>query len=304
MREISLDDEPTAAPVDTFLIYGDTGTGKTTWSAGLPRLLVLAVDDEGGFASLKGLTEDQVFEPGTPFARPIVWGLSEMNDMAAACEKAKPLIASKRIMSISISSLTFYADLYLAHLSRTNPGGDPRQIYGALGTHLRDLRVKIHSLGVNVVWEALADHPEPAGDGKPGHLGRPLIPGKQADKFGAGVGFLFHTRFDERREGGKVVGREFKQYTQPYGGYLARTRVGQADVQLPNPLIGGYKEFLTARGYDVDEVRKNLPKVNAAVSVAVPVSAPITAQKPPITNPPKTVSPASSAVKPATAATK
>lgn len=280
MREISLDDNPNEMPVDTFLLYGDTGTGKTTWSAGLPRLLVFAVDDEGGFVSLKGLAEDQVFEPGTPYSKPIVWGLSEMNDMATAVEKAKPLIASKRVLSIAISSLTFYADMYLTHLNRTNPGTDNRQIYGALGVHLRDLRVKIHSLGVNVSWEALADHPEAGGDGNPGHSGRPLIPGKQADKFGAGVGWLFHTRVEDRREGGKVVERVFKQYTQPYGGYLARTRVGAADIQLPNPLTGGYREFLAARGYDVEQVRKNLPKVNNAVSVAVPAP-----KTPPIATP-------------------
>lgn len=281
MRDINLDEAPNTLPVDTILNYGDTGTGKTTWSAGMPRVVFFAVDDEGGFTSLKGLTEDQVFEPGTPFSKPIVWALSEMGDMSKAIERVTPMIASKRVLSIAISSLTFYADMYLARLERSNPGIDTRQLYGQLGNHLRDLRVRIHSLGVNVCWEALADHPEPSADGKAGHAGRPLIPGKQADKFSAGVGFLFHMRSDDIREKGQVVGRVFKQYTQNYGGYLARTRIGQADAQLPNPMQGGYQEFLTARGYDVDLVRKNLPKVNGAVSVAVPSAAPA---KPPISN--------------------
>jgi hypothetical protein len=298
MREISLDDaeDLSKLPVDTFLLYGETGTGKTTCSGGFPRPLVLADETEGGWKSLVGLADDQLFEPDV---NPIVWTISAMNDMATALEKVRPLIASGRVMTVVISSITFYANTYLAHLQRNKPGGDSRQIYGALGAHLLQIRTSFHSLGTNVVWEALADHPETAEDGRQGRAGRPSIPGKSAEQFSAGVTYLFRCALDDVRKDGKITDRVLKLYTLPTGGYLSRPRVGKALPQLPNPLLGGYRGFLAARGYDAEALRRALPPIQRISTPSTAPAAPKPAATPKTTTPaPKPANPPSGAKAP------
>jgi hypothetical protein len=286
MREIDLyaSQDLAVLPVDTFVLYGDTGSGKTTASGGFPRPLVLADETEGGWKSLVGMTDEQLFEPDVD---PMVWGIAEMADMATALKRIPPLIASGRIRTVVISSITFYANTYLAHLIRNDPGRDSRQVYGELAVHLREIRTRMHSLGVNVVWEALADHPESGEDGKAIRPGRPSIPGKSADQFSAGVGYLFRAVLDDVRKDGKIVDRVLKLMTQTTGNYLARPRIGAAERQLPNPLLGGYKGFLEARGYDVAQLRKALPPIQRATSTP--------AAKPQTTSAPKVVTPPSGA---------
>jgi len=298
VRQISLyeDDDLDRLPIDTFLIYGDTGTGKTTCSGGFPRPLVLADETEGGWKSLRGLSDDQLFEPEV---NPIVWGISEMSDMIAAVNQIRPLVAAGRVLTVVVSSITFYANSYLSHVNRINPGIDTRQLYGNLATHLREVRTQVHNLGVNVVWEALADHPESGGEDQPSRPGRPSIPGKSADQFSAGVGYLFRAALDDTKKDGKIVDRTLKLYTQPMGGYLSRCRIGKELKQLPNPLLGGYKGFLEARGYDVARLRKGLRPIDKSISTAPAAMALPT--KPPIISKPKAVSPPAAITKPATA---
>lgn len=252
MREISLEDTPVDLPFETYLAFGDTRTGKTTFAGTFPRPLFFSDATEQGWESLKGMDE-QLFEPGI---KPIVWGIEAMNDMAICIEKAKPLIASKRILTIVVDSISFYTDLYLNHLFAMQTKPDTRAAYGSLGTHLRDLRVRLHGLGVNVVWLALAKHPE-----QDDPRGRPLIPGQQADKFCAGTNFVFYTRTEQRKEGGKVVSKTYEIRTSEFGSYIAGNRLGGRSIELPDPFVGTYAELLTARGYDVDAVRKKLPLV-------------------------------------------
>lgn len=273
MREIDLyeDQDLDRLPVDTFLIYGDTRSGKTTCTGGFPRPLVLADGSEGGWRSLKGLADDQLFEPDVD---PIVWAIESMGDMALALGKIPPLIASGRVRTVGISSITFYANTYLTHLKRQDPDRDNRQVYGDLAGHLREIRTRFHNLGVNIVWEALADHPESSEDGKASKKGRPSIPGKTADQFAAGVNYLFRTGVEDHRKDGKIVSREYRLYTQDTGGYLAGVRLGKAERPLPNPLIGGYKGFLEARGYDLERLRRALPPIPKQPPVSKQSSAP------------------------------
>lgn len=272
MRELSLyeTDNLDQLPIDTFILYGDTGTGKTTCSAGFPRPLFLADESEGGWKSLRGLADDQLFEPDVD---PLVWGIKEMNDVATALNKIPPLVVSGRVRTVIISSITFYAQTYLAHLQRNDPGIDTRQLYGSLAVHLREVRTRFHALGVNIIWEALADHPE-TGDGKSNKTGRPKIAGQSADMFAAGVSYLFRCTLDDVREGGKVVDRVLKIFTQNTGGYISRPRIGKAAKQLPNPLLGGYRGFVEALGYDFERLRRSLPPIPKVTTTAPKVASP------------------------------
>lgn len=321
MRELSLDSSTLSIPIDTIMNYGDTGSGKTTWSARFPRPCFLSVNDEGGHKALVDYPEEWLFEP---HVKPRALAISEMSDMTQAINWLRPLVAGKQVLTVIVSSLSLYADLYLAKYLEAAPGTDNRQVYGALDVHLRDLRVKMHNLGCNVIWEAQAAAPEKGGDGQPPLSGRPLIPGKQGNKFPAGVEYIMYARLEETRQDGKVASRVFKRYTMPHNGYIARSRQAVNAPQLPNPLTGGYDEFIECRGFDSDAIRKALPSYQKPIPF-VPVAAstppvakatttsqpakPTSATPATVTTKPHTASTTSpkvapSAVKPATATTK
>lgn len=269
MREINLDQPANVMPCNTFLVYGDSRTGKTTWAASFPRPVFLSDVSEGGWDSIANMDDDQLFEPGV---KPLVWGIEEMADMATARDKVIPLIAQGRIRTVVVDSLSFYSDLFLNFLVGMQAKKDMRAAYGDLGNHLRDLRVKTHGLNVNVVWLCLARHPD---DDVP--AGRPMIPGQQGDKFMAGVHYIFHSRVDQQKQGQVFLPPVFEMRTRKYGNYIAGNRLGGRAVSLPDPLVGNYETLITALGYNADEIRRGLPKLNGA---AVPVARPVVAPRP------------------------
>ncbi|MGH7178685.1 MAG: AAA family ATPase [Tepidisphaeraceae bacterium] len=274
MREINLDQPTNVLPRNTFLTYGDSRTGKTTWAASFPRPLFLSDVTEGGWDSIANMDDDQLFEPGV---KPLVWGIEEMADMTIARERALPLIAAGRIQTIVVDSLSFYSDLYLNFLVMQQSKKDMRAAYGDLGNHLRDLRVKMHSLNVNVVWLCLARHPD---DDVP--TGRPMIPGQQGDKFMAGVHYIFHSRVDQQKQGQVLLPPVFEMRTRKFFNYIAGNRLGGRAVDLPDPLVGNYETMIAALGYDADEIRRNLPKIVPIARPGVPVAKPAVAQRPPV----------------------
>lgn len=280
MREINLDPPPDAAPTNTFLIYGDSRSGKTTFAGSFPRPLFLADATEGGWDSLMNPPEDGLFEPSV---KPLVWAIETMTDMAEAMAKAAPLIAQGRVKTIVIDSLTFYTDLYLASLLRLQGKPDMRQIYGTLGNHLRDLRVQMHGLGCNIVWLALTKHPS-----EDDPMGGPMIPGQQAAKFMAGVHYVFHARTHQEKRGQELLPMQFQVRTRKFMNYIAGNRLGALAASLPDPLVGTYATLLDALGYDIDAVRgKPVPPV-------APVRAPVVARAPMLA-PPRRVVPAAPA---------
>jgi hypothetical protein len=276
MREINLDQPADVLPRNTFLTYGNSRTGKTTWAASFPRPVFFSDVSEGGWDSIANMEDDQLFEPGV---KPLVWGIEEMGDMAAARAKALPLIASGRIQTIVIDSLSFYSDLFLNFLVGLQTKKDMRSAYGDLGNHLRDLRVKTHSLGVNVVWLCLAQHPS---DDVP--IGRPMIPGQQGDKFMAGVHYIFHSRVDQQKAGQTLLPAVYEMRTQKFQGYIAGNRLGSLAANLPDPLIGNYETLIAQLGFDADKIRQSLPKLQAPGRVIVPATpaAPIVQARPPV----------------------
>jgi AAA domain len=269
MREIDLNQAPNVIPKNTFLVYGDSRSGKTTWAASFPRPLFFSDVTEGGWDSIANMPDEWLFEPGV---KPLVWGIENMADMAIAREKAAPLIASGRVQTVVTDSLSYYSDLYLNFLLNMQAKKDTRAAYGDLGVHLRDLRVKTHMLPVNVVWLCLAQHLEEGGGG-------PMIPGQQAAKFMAGCHFIFHSRTYQEKRGQELLPATFELRTRKFNGYIAGNRLGGKANLLPDPLIGGYEDFIRSLGHDVDDIRRRLPKINGDAKAAKPV---VVASKPPV----------------------
>lgn len=275
MREISLEEPVLRLPRNTFLIYGASRSGKTTFAATFPRPLFFSDVTEGGWDSIANMDAEQLFEPGV---KPIVWGIEKMTDMVEAREKATPLIASGRVQTIVTDSLSFYCDLILNCILMTQSKKDTRAAYGDLGNHLRDMRAKTHMLPVNVVWLCL-DSLEDDGSGGP------MIPGKQAAKFMAGVHYIFYARVYQEKRGSGFLPAVFEMRTRTYAGHIAGNRLGGRSAQLPDPLIGSYQDLISSLGYDPVELRKRLPAIASVVKlVAKPVAKPpIVAAKPVIT---------------------
>jgi hypothetical protein len=266
VREINLEQPADVMPINTFLVYGDSRVGKTTWAASFPRPVFFSDVSEGGWDSIANMDDAQLFEPGV---KPLVWGIEQMDDMVTARNKAAPLIASGRIKTIVIDSLSFYSDLFLNFLVVAQTKKDMRSAYGDLGNHLRDLRVKTHQLGVNVVWLCLAKHP---GDDVP--TGRPLIPGQQGDKFMAGVHYIFHGRVQQDKVGQVLSAPVYEMRTQKWNNYIAGNRLGGLAANLPDPLIGNYETLITQLGFDADTIRKSLPDLATASRLVAPAPAP------------------------------
>jgi hypothetical protein len=188
MREIRITPRKPgeAAPVNTSRITvlgaGAPRSGKTRFAATFPRPLILADETEGGYTTVETMDSALWYEPNIP---PRVWAIGNVTEFNQAIPEANNLIAKKEIQSIVVDSITFLADLMLAHLFSVLGTGDNRKVYGQLGVQLRDLRVKVHALKANVFWACLIqppdeDHPLP----------RPSIPGKQGMAFGAGCDYI------------------------------------------------------------------------------------------------------------------
>lgn len=281
MRELSLAlpaSNPNAVPVNTLCIYGETRTGKTHWTSTMPRPFVIADVVESGWKTIAEMDRSNWFEPDV---EPIVVGVDAMNDVSQLSTRIDQLIASKRIYSIVFDAFTFYADWFLALLIRTNPTADNRQVYGDLGKHLREVRTILGAKGVSVAYNCLVQNPE-----EKIPTGGPMIPGKSASKFAAGVDFLWHSRMEAKREGGKIVSERREMRTRQYGPYVAGNRLGSRADLLPDPLVGNYADFLACLGYDVEAIRNALPPIGGPATKP-PIARPVT--KPPASAPKMTI---------------
>lgn len=280
MRVINLDtptDENAIAPRNTYCVYGPTGSGKTTFAGTFPRPVFLSDTTESGYESLRGISDEVLFESGV---KPIVIGIEKMNDMAIAREVLTPFIQSGMIKTVIKDSLTFYADLYLNYLFEIHTGsGDNLKAYGALGRHLRDLRVKWHSMGCNVVSLCLAQDPN---EDQPNGL--PSIPGKEAGKYGASCDFLLYTRYDRYKQGQQLVDN-FEVHSKPWGKYVARARRAIGMPELPSPLSNtNYAGFIEQLGYSAEATRSALPPYvdpTDAIMKAIAIRQAVVATPPP-----------------------
>ena len=235
MREIVITPRIAGTPVTktrwTVLGHGLTGSGKTRFLASMPRPLIIAAGDESGWTTIETMDPQLFWDPKIA---PRVLAIDKVEDMPQAIAQARKWIAAGLIESVGVDSATFYADLYLNHIKTSTPGIDNRQAYGTLGSHLRDVRINVHGLGegrLNVMWTALTTAPdkEDATD-----LARPMIPGKEGDKFAASCDLVFY--FVQKPlppRPGQAAQIKFEIRTRRHGKAIAR---GRDSGVLPDPL--------------------------------------------------------------------
>jgi len=239
MRVVDLDKGK--PPRTTVLSYGTMRAGKTRWAASFPRPLFLADATESGWTTIEGMQPEDFYELGR---KPEVWAIEKAADMMQAVTQIEADLRATagKWRSVVVDSLTFYSDtFYNALYSGAVAGGrspDLRQIYGQLANHLRDLRVRLHSLPLNVVWLCLEKSP-----GEENPFGGPMIPGQSAQKFAAGVDYLlYHRCFQPNPQ----VGPQWEIRSRQFGAYKAGGRDGGL---LPDPLTDcTYKSFAEALG--------------------------------------------------------
>lgn len=243
MREIVItprrsgDSAPLVQQRYTVLGHGLTGSGKTRFMATMPKPLIIAAGDESGWTTIQTMDPQLFHDPKIP---PRVLAIDSVADLPIIMGRARQMIAAKEIESIGFDSATFYGDLYLNWLKVNNPGKDNRQIYGDFGAHMRDVRINVHGLPVNVMWSALTTTPdkEDATD-----LARPMIPGKEGDKFAAACDFvLYFVQQSIPPKPGQPASIRFEIRTRRYGKAIAR---GRDSGILPDPLrVATWREMM------------------------------------------------------------
>lgn len=258
MREIDMGSfAPSVLPANSFLIHGAAKSGKTSWAGTAPRPLFLADATEHGYESLREENWNDDLTPlFEPDVRPIVWALDKESDIAEAVEKAKPLVEAKLVLSVWVDSITYFSDLVFNSILMSQAKPDTRKAYGDLGVRLRNIRIKVASLGITHGWLALT---KPPSEDDP--TATPMIPGQQAEKFAGGVDLVWHTRVDQPQPSKPPV---FNVYTKKHLNVLAGGRLGARADQLPSPFRGTFADYLIAIGYDVDAIRASLPPIEKA----------------------------------------
>lgn len=267
MRVVNLDQESEQSRL-TVLSYGAMRAGKTRFSSSWPRPLFFSDNTESGWKTISNMDPQAWYEPTR---KPAVWAIEKASDMAQMIGDVSTELAKDplKYRTIVVDSLTFYSDLYFNSLyGSASAGGrspDLRQIYGQLGNHLRDIRIRLHSLPVNIIWTALEKSP---GDENP--FGGPMIPGQASQKFAAGVDYiLFHRVFQPNPS----LGPQFEIRTRQWGGYRAG---GRDEGRLPDPLSDcSYRALEEALHLPNPFANGNGHKVATA-----PVSRPVVTQRP------------------------
>lgn len=217
----------------TVLSYGASRAGKTRFAGSFPRPLFLSDNTESGWNTLKYVDPSVFFEPSR---KPDVWAIEKAPDMMQAISQLETILREEpgKYLTVVVDSLTFYADLYFNWIegnalgNSLRPGGkqaDGRQLYGTLGAHLRELRIRIHNMNINVAWLCLERTPSPE---EP--IGGPLLSGQNAQKFAAGCDYvLFHRSFQVNPS----TPVQWEIRTRRYGNYMAG---GRDEGLIPDPL--------------------------------------------------------------------
>ncbi len=269
MREIQIKKHVGPRPV-SCMSYGATRAGKTRWASTWPRPLFLSDVTEKGWESIETAPIESFFEPDRV---PIVWAIETPADVHQAIDKLGPLIASGEVCTVVLDSLTFYADLYLNKVTTEMAKGggkvDLRAAYGALATHLNDLRIRIEKLGCNVVWLALERTPE---EGE--RVSVPMLPGKSAMKFSASCSYImFHRTSTVDKK------RVYEMHTQPSDSFIAGGRdAGLLPDIITNPTYREFADILGLTAVAPAPVQRPVVQSNSPSGNGRPVTAP--AQRP------------------------
>lgn len=215
MREIKIEPNNNGYRPIAVLSYGAPGTSKTFFAATFPKPLFLSDVTERGWTTIQTMSPKNWYDEKTA---PVVWGIERVSDIPDAIGKLENELKATpgKYQTVVVDSATFYTDLFLNEMIRAQGNKpDTRAVYGALKNHMHNLRVKLQSLPLNVVWLALETKPEV------GETGGPAIAGSAAGAIAAGTDHIFYHR--KRRDKDGTI---YEIHTTNYGPYIARSRDG------------------------------------------------------------------------------
>jgi hypothetical protein len=160
--------------VTTFL-FGSVGTWKTTWAGTWPKPIFLSVGAEGGDDALAMLPSLY----GIPI--PPVYHITSQSMMVQKVEQIAAHHQAMDVNTVVVDSVTYYVDMWIAEVmgGRMN---DPKiqdkmrrsgidavsmttRDWGLLAMHMRNLMMRLHNAGLNVIWISLEKEIKQGGEG-------------------------------------------------------------------------------------------------------------------------------------------
>jgi hypothetical protein len=212
----------------TALLYGASGSGKTTWAGTWPRPLFLSMAVEGGHTSFLNMpAQDRYYPNEEPLAPFLIE--NPVKDIREVFNVELPALLKGKNPpeTVVFDSLSFYSDMLEVHFKREFAAQVAKDGW-FLWKHLKDeimrLRDEVNRLPVNVVWLAL-DHVDKSG------RGGPMIAGGAQGAFLPSVDFAGYQQYVASKEA-DVPGM-YETRTRPVGCYPARHRYGD---KIPDPL--------------------------------------------------------------------
>lgn len=197
-----------------YLIYGNSGSGKTFSLSTLPLEKTLIINAEQGLRTLDEICPDIS-----------VANVESMDDIREAEEHFSDYDF------IAIDSLSKIGEICLAEEMKKVSHG--MKAYGNMGDIMDKMITTFLKLPQTVIFIAREErvNQENAGDGQIDHVLAPSLPGK---KFAAKVVYYFdfvwavRTKSTET-ENGSIIERKFQTTTIGDGGYLAKSRSQRFD---------------------------------------------------------------------------
>lgn len=223
----------------TFMLYGESRTGKTRFAATFPRPLIIADASERGYETVVWMKRNSPELFYDPAVAPEVWAVSNVGEMNEAFGDADSQLRANpwRWRTVVGDSLTFFGDTMMARIMEAmGDKFDNRRAYGDLGFKLNYLMTRANSLPVHMVWTALAKLPDV--DEKGNTVGKAgiLVAGQTADKAPARCNYWFYFR---------QAGGQYLVHTRKFGPFPAGGRdMGQLADPLPEASYRAVEEGL------------------------------------------------------------
>jgi hypothetical protein len=142
--------QPGAAPRHFHaVVSGESGSGKTSFAATFPRVLLLSDNVERGYEVVQGMNPDLWWNPKQV---PEVWTLETIKDSHQAITDLEQMALPGRTFpydTVAFDPVSIHCDRYLTEMPADT---DRRQLYGMLWTYLFVIIRRLHSLPASILW--------------------------------------------------------------------------------------------------------------------------------------------------------
>ncbi|MDP3768457.1 MAG: hypothetical protein Q8S13_10620 [Dehalococcoidia bacterium] len=146
-------DPPQTPSVRTFLVVGETRSGKTTLVATFPAVYWIGSAREDGAEAIRWMDRSLWYERNRP---PIARAVSTIAEVNAYLNEAVALVERRQVRTIALE-LSFYSDDVIR-----NSEGDTRAKYGTLEQHITLLDMRLKQIpGALIAYNALPDRRNP-----------------------------------------------------------------------------------------------------------------------------------------------